>query len=117
MQLKCFQPAARRVVGSRRALSIRAEKNWAREAGATIVKEDMLPTSRYIATNRFKVKRGAEARFEQRWATRKSRLAVLDGFRMFFLMRRVERKPGEGIPEGAMRVFVELVAVPGCSRP
>lgn len=102
MTLKAFKPAPRRVLGARRGVCVRAEKNWAKEAGATVVTEKMVPTSRYIATNRFKVKKGAEARFEQRWVTRKSRLAVLEGFRMFCLMRRVETKPGEGIPEGTI---------------
>jgi hypothetical protein len=111
MPLKCFQPAPRRVLGARRNVCVRAEQNWAKEAGGTVVTQDMLPTSRYIATNRFKVKKGAEARFEQRWVTRKSRLAVLDGFRMFFLMRRVEAKPGEGVPEGAWMLPLSLRAV------
>jgi heme-degrading monooxygenase HmoA len=50
----------------------------------------LLKRDRYIATNRFAVKPGKEAKFEQRWATRKSRLAELDGFRYFHLMRRVD---------------------------
>lgn len=44
----------------------------------------------YIATNRFSVRSSQNAKFEQRWATRKSRLAELDGFRFFQLMRRVD---------------------------
>jgi len=48
-----------------------------------------LKRDRYIATNRFSVRKGKEAKFEKRWATRKSRLASLDGFRYFHLMRRV----------------------------
>ena len=44
---------------------------------------------RYVATNRFAVRRDQQAKFEKRWATRKSKLAVLDGFRYFHLMRRV----------------------------
>jgi len=48
-----------------------------------------LRRDRYIATNNFTVRNGAEAKFEKRWATRKSRLAELEGFKYFHLMRRV----------------------------
>ena len=48
-----------------------------------------LDASRYIAMNRFQVRNGASAKFEKRWADRKSRLAHLDGFRLFALLRRV----------------------------
>ncbi|KAL1503875.1 hypothetical protein AB1Y20_012339 [Prymnesium parvum] len=47
---------------------------------------------RYVATNRFRVKQGREAAFEKRWADRKSRLGLLDGFRFFCMMRRCERE-------------------------
>ncbi len=50
----------------------------------------LLKRDRYVATNRFAVRQGKAAKFEQRWATRKSRLATLDGFRYFHLMRRVK---------------------------
>mmetsp|Transcript_27835 Transcript_27835/g.42144 ORF Transcript_27835/g.42144 Transcript_27835/m.42144 type:complete len:348 (+) Transcript_27835:122-1165(+) len=49
----------------------------------------LLDRDRYVASNRFAVRAGKEAKFEKRWATRKSRLAELDGFRYFHLMRRV----------------------------
>jgi heme-degrading monooxygenase HmoA len=49
----------------------------------------MLKRDRYFATNRFSVRAGQAAKFEKRWATRKSRLASLDGFKYFHLMRRV----------------------------
>lgn len=49
----------------------------------------LLTRDRYIASNRFAVRKGKEAKFEKRWANRKSRLAELDGFRYFHLMRRV----------------------------
>jgi len=49
-----------------------------------------LPAERYVATNRFRVKDGREAAFEKRWADRQSRLGLLDGFRFFCMMRRVE---------------------------
>jgi heme-degrading monooxygenase HmoA len=49
----------------------------------------LLKRDRYVATNRFAVRKGQAAKFEKRWATRKSRLATLEGFRYFHLMRRV----------------------------
>lgn len=42
---------------------------------------------RFVATNRFGVRDAAK--FERRWANRKSRLATLPGFRYFTLLRRV----------------------------
>ena len=44
---------------------------------------------RYIVTNRFSVRQDQQAKVEKRWATRKSRLAELEGFQYFHLMRRV----------------------------
>lgn len=41
----------------------------------------------YIAMNRFKVARGAEARFEAVWQGRQSRLADVAGFKEFVLLR------------------------------
>jgi len=52
--------------------------------------ESLLRRDRYVATNRFTVRNGKGAKFEQRWATRKSRLASLEGFKYFQLMRRVK---------------------------
>lgn len=52
-------------------------------------KEELLKRDRYVATNRFTVRPGREAKFEKRWADRSSRLASLDGFKYFHLMRRV----------------------------
>lgn len=49
-----------------------------------------LAADRYVATNNFQVRPGQEAKFEARWANRKSRLANLNGFRYFQLMRRVK---------------------------
>ena len=49
----------------------------------------LLKRDRYVATNRFAVRKGQQAKFEKRWATRKSRLATLPGFQYFHLMRRV----------------------------
>ena len=48
------------------------------------------------AVRRFKVKKGAGAAFEKRWCTRKSKLAVLPGFRFFTLMRRVDQAEDSG---------------------
>lgn len=48
----------------------------------------LLEAKRYIATNRFNVRANKEAAFEKRWATRKSRLAKLDGFRFFTLLKK-----------------------------
>lgn len=50
---------------------------------------DLLPGERYIAMNRFQVRDGSDAQFETRWATRKSSLIELAGFRWFGLFRRV----------------------------
>ena len=54
----------------------------------------LLQRERYVATNRFNVKPGKEAAFEKRWATRKSRLAQLEGFRFFTLMKKRETLKG-----------------------
>jgi len=66
----------------------------------TAVKNDaLLKRDRYVATNRFTVRQGRAAKFEKRWADRSSRLAELDGFRYFQLMRRVglENEVNSGI--------------------
>ena len=49
----------------------------------------LLKRDRYVATNRFAVRSGKGAKFEARWANRKSRLSELQGFKYFHLMRRV----------------------------
>ena len=54
-----------------------------------VTEKGLLKRDRYIATNRFAVRKGQQAKFEKRWATRKSRLATLPGFQYFHLMRRV----------------------------
>lgn len=56
----------------------------------------LLKRDRYVATNRFAVRKGKGAKFEKRWATRKSRLASLEGFKYFHLMRRVEINNEDG---------------------
>lgn len=56
---------------------------------ASAESDALQPSERYIASNRFSVREGADAAFEQRWAQRKSSLLTLPGFRWFSLMRRV----------------------------
>jgi heme-degrading monooxygenase HmoA len=56
-----------------------------------------LKRDRYIASNRFSVRSGKEVKFEKRWANRKSRLAELDGFKYFHLMRRVSLDDENGV--------------------
>lgn len=41
----------------------------------------------YIAMNRFRIRKGREADFEELWRTRDSRLAEVPGFRSFHLLR------------------------------
>jgi heme-degrading monooxygenase HmoA len=50
----------------------------------------LMKRDRYIATNRFAVRKDQQAKFEKRWTVRKSRLATLPGFKYFHLMRRVD---------------------------
>lgn len=63
-----------------------------------VLADGQLTRERYIASNRFRVRDGKSAKFEKRWATRKSRLATLDGFRFFTLLKRVAT---EGIDKDA----------------
>lgn len=63
--------------------------------------KDLLPRERYVASNRFKTRGGkAAAKFEKRWANRKSSLAELEGFRYFSLFRQVPVEEVVG-PRGA----------------
>ena len=55
----------------------------------TLTDKGLFKRDRYIATNRFSVRKNQQAKFEKRWATRKSKLALLEGFQYFHLMRRV----------------------------
>jgi heme-degrading monooxygenase HmoA len=63
--------------------------------GNTALSEDALKPERYIASNRFKVRKNAGPKFEKRWADRKSRLADLEGFRFFTLLKKVEEDGSE----------------------
>ena len=60
------------------------------EVGTLTLKAGQLSRERYVASNRFRVQDGKGPAFEKRWAERPSRLAKLDGFRFFTLMRRVD---------------------------
>jgi heme-degrading monooxygenase HmoA len=57
--------------------------------GIELTDKGLLKRDRYVAMNRFSVRKDKGPKFEQRWATRKSRLAQLQGFKYFHLMRRV----------------------------
>lgn len=63
--------------------------------GNTALSADSLKPERYIASNRFKVRKNAGPKFEKRWADRKSRLADLEGFRFFTLLKKVEEDGSE----------------------
>ena len=63
--------------------------------GNTALSADALKPERYIASNRFKVRGNAGPKFEKRWADRKSRLADLEGFRFFTLLKKVEEDGSE----------------------
>ena len=73
-------------------LRLSPAKMVATQPAATIAAE------RYVATNRFRVKDGREAAFEKRWADRKSRLGLLDGFRFFCMLRRLPADEGKPAP-------------------
>lgn len=81
--------------GSRRASVVtRMSADIMDEVGTLELRAGQLERARYVASNRFKVQDGKGAAFEKRWAERPSRLARLDGFRFFTLMRRVEAPSG-----------------------
>jgi heme-degrading monooxygenase HmoA len=84
------QVARRSAVGVLAASSTDTTDETSKQEAASIdVNNKLLKRDRYIASNRFAIRSGKEAKFEKRWANRKSRLAELDGFRYFHLMRRV----------------------------
>jgi heme-degrading monooxygenase HmoA len=76
----------------------RSDLSYSSLASSTAAADDLLEATekgllrrdRYVATNRFSVRQNQAAKFEKRWATRKSRLATLQGFKYFHLMRRVK---------------------------
>ena len=73
----------------------------ARASPRVLLARSVVPTmavetaERYVATNRFRVKQGRGAAFEKRWAERKSRLGMLDGFRFFCMLRLTGEWDGE----------------------
>lgn len=79
-----------------------------------VTAKGLFKRDRYVATNRFAVRKGKAAKFEKRWATRKSRLATLDGFKYFHLMRRVNLEEdgtntyAEGSSDGAFGNYVSF---------
>jgi len=86
-------PAARHVA-ARAPLVTRANADIMSEVGTVQLSAGQLEAQRYVASNRFRLQKNKGPTFEKRWAERKSRLANLDGFRFFTLMRRVENSPG-----------------------
>lgn len=66
------------------------------DTAASVTEKGLLKRDRYVATNRFAVRQNQAGKFEKRWATRKSRLATLPGFKYFHLMRRVTINDEDG---------------------
>merc|ERR1719163_836430 len=61
------------------------------EGGWRVVEADgknLLEGECFVAANRFAVRPGAEAAFEERWSKRDSALAELPGFKSFTMLRR-----------------------------
>uniref|UniRef100_A0A061R995 Antibiotic biosynthesis monooxygenase n=2 Tax=Tetraselmis sp. GSL018 TaxID=582737 RepID=A0A061R995_9CHLO len=67
------------------------------EAESQSAKQELLKPELYVACNRFNTRSGKGPKFEKRWAERKSRLAELDGFEFFTLLRRVDTKEDEKV--------------------
>lgn len=76
--------------------------------GNTLLSREAMERERYIATNRFKVRKNAGAKFEKRWADRKSRLAELAGFRFFTLLKRVDAFDSDYTAEGDSGNYISL---------
>eukprot|EP00640_Fibrocapsa_japonica_P003225 CAMPEP_0113943270 /NCGR_PEP_ID=MMETSP1339-20121228/22520_1 /TAXON_ID=94617 /ORGANISM="Fibrocapsa japonica" /LENGTH=328 /DNA_ID=CAMNT_0000948099 /DNA_START=52 /DNA_END=1038 /DNA_ORIENTATION=+ /assembly_acc=CAM_ASM_000762 len=72
------------------------------------LQEGSLTRERYIACNRFKCRPKAAAKFEKRWVDRTSRLAELDGFKWFALLRRVEEYGADYSAEGEFGNYMSL---------
>jgi len=77
------------------SISIKPDTSLWSTSAETSVDENLTTSSgklkrdRYIASNRFTVRKNKGPKFEARWANRKSSLAELQGFKYFHLMRRV----------------------------
>jgi heme-degrading monooxygenase HmoA len=76
--------------------------------GNTGLSSDALPRMRYVATNRFNVRNGQDAKFEKRWAERTSRIANLPGFRFFTLLRRVQFLDADYADEGNTANYISM---------
>jgi len=76
--------------------------------GNTALSSSSLTADRYIASNRFNVRNGADAKFEKRWADRKSRIAQLPGFRFFTLLRRIEDFGVDYAEDGNLGNYISL---------
>merc|ERR1711869_27505 len=63
------------------------------------------PSPIFFAANRFTVREGAEAAFEERWAKRDSGLADLPGFKSFTMLRRDAKTKGHAEEKGAADKF------------
>ncbi|CAE8605011.1 unnamed protein product, partial [Polarella glacialis] len=58
--------------------------------------KEVLEPEMFVVMNRFTVKEGKEQEFEQRWATRESKLLEQEGFRFFHLMRH-DQTPDDAV--------------------
>lgn len=81
---------------ARRSFSLEASTAESSSSSTSSVDDDVVPTSRFVVQNRFRVRDGREAAFEKRWADRESRLGTLPGFRFFCMLRRLDRGGGGG---------------------
>ena len=89
------RPRAGRPRRTPRATKATAQQGVFEEVGSQTLTAESLPAQRYVAMNRFRTQGSkAAAKFEARWANRPSRLAKLEGFRWFALLRRVPMEEG-----------------------
>ena len=65
----------------------------------------------FVAANRFTVRPGAEAAFEERWAQRDSGLSKLPGFKSFTMLRRDAKTKGHAEEKGAADKFGEACVI------
>jgi len=98
--LLCHVALAYTQMGRRACIKMNSNAFEESLIGNTDLAVGTLPRERYIATNRFNVRKGAMPKFEKRWADRKSRLATLDGFKFFTLLKRVEEFDADYSNEG-----------------
>ena len=67
--------------------------------------KNLLEAENFVAANRFTVREGAEAAFEERWAKRDSGLSKLPGFKSFTMLRRDSGMKGHSEKKGAADKF------------